>query len=86
MVLFYRELSYAAFFSPAFGSLMLGDRQVLARNGKLLPHVLRATCVSEEDIREGLRNAAQLDDLDRVELVSFERNGQISPLLRKGSE
>ncbi|TGE09944.1 DUF421 domain-containing protein [Hymenobacter fodinae] len=79
----YRLLTYVAFFSDTVGRLVKGDALLLIDHGQLLPLNLRKVSFSEKDLREGLRNSGNLDDVTQVERAYLERNGRISVVLKK---
>ena len=74
----HRLLAWAAFRSSTVGWLVKGESLLLAENGH--PHAdnLRRSCITPEDLREGLRENANLATLDQTQTVHLERDGTIS--------
>ncbi|GGE98074.1 DUF421 domain-containing protein [Hymenobacter cavernae] len=83
LVVLHRLLAIAAFHSDFVGSLIKGEPRVLAQQGNLLQDELRKTNISEKDLHEGLRDAANIDSLAEAETVRLERNGKISVVKRQ---
>lgn len=54
-----------------------GQPVVLARDGRLLPDVLRRELVSKSDFREAMREN-NIDEVDRIRVALLETNGKIS--------
>jgi len=77
-VVLHRVLAIAAYHSDFIGSIIKGEPRVLAQGGQLLPDQLRKTNISEKDLHEGLRDAANVDSVGEVESVRLERNGKIT--------
>jgi len=83
LVVLHRVLAIAAYHSDFVGSLIKGEPRVLAQQGMLLQEELRKTNISEKDLHEGLRDAANIDSLAEAEMVRLERNGKISVVKRQ---
>ncbi len=73
------------FHSKAIGKLLKGKPCTLVENGRMLPEIMRASHISEDDLIEALRTRGQLDDVGKVEKARLERNGEISVLEKKPS-
>jgi uncharacterized membrane protein YcaP (DUF421 family) len=54
-----------------------GKAVVLARDGRLLPDVLRKELVSKADFREAMREN-NIEEVDRIRVALLETNGKIS--------
>jgi uncharacterized membrane protein YcaP (DUF421 family) len=74
----HRVLAWAAFRSAAVGRLVKGESLLLAENGQPHTENLRRSCITAEDLREGLRENANLAALDQTQSVHLERDGTIS--------
>ncbi|WP_324675507.1 DUF421 domain-containing protein [Hymenobacter sp. GOD-10R] len=83
LVVLHRVLALAAYHSDFVGRLIKGEPRVLAQGGQLFHDQLRKTDLSEKDLHEGLRDAANIDSLAETDVVRLERNGQITVVLRK---
>ncbi|OUJ75136.1 DUF421 domain-containing protein [Hymenobacter crusticola] len=77
-VVLHRLLAIAAYYSDFVGSLIKGEPTVLAQGGQLLKKQLSKTDISEKDLHEGLRDAANIDSLAEADVVRLERNGKIT--------
>jgi uncharacterized membrane protein YcaP (DUF421 family) len=55
---------------------------VLVRDGEILEDALRASYISERDLRAALRSEARVDRPDEVKEARLERSGDISVLRR----
>jgi uncharacterized membrane protein YcaP (DUF421 family) len=82
VVLFHRLLSYLSFHHHKIGILIKGNKHHLVKNGELDWANMRRCQITEHDIMEGLREKTHLDDLSKVSEAFFERNGQISFVLK----
>lgn len=78
LVALHRLLAWAAFHSDFIGRLIKGRAQVLAADGQPDAEALRRNYISEHDLREGLRDSGNVDDLNAAQTVRLERNGRIS--------
>ena len=74
----HRLLAIAAYHSDFVGRIIKGEPKILAQHGQLLPDQLRQTHISEKDLHEGLRDAANIDSLAEAATVRLERNGKIT--------
>jgi uncharacterized membrane protein YcaP (DUF421 family) len=68
----------AACRSHGFGNLVKGHAKLVVDNGRLVPSAMRSSHISEHDIREAMRLAANIDDLGQVKAAYKERSGLIS--------
>ncbi|HLX93459.1 MAG TPA: YetF domain-containing protein [Puia sp.] len=57
-----------------------GNKMLLFSDGHFIRKNVSRALVSEEDIREGIRKSALTDDLDQIDKVYIERNGEISAI------
>jgi uncharacterized membrane protein YcaP (DUF421 family) len=85
MVGLHRLLGIAAYRSHTIGKLIKGEAVVLAENGELNQAHMRQNDVTENDLHEGVRSTANLDDLSQTEIVRLERDGEIS-VVKKQAE
>jgi len=69
------ELSYR---SDRFGNLVKGRAQVIVRDGKADRKVMSSTKISEKDLLEEARLNGQVAEVERIELATLERNGEVS--------
>jgi len=67
-----------AFRSRRWGRLFKGQTHQLVDDGEIDWHEMRKTHISENDLREAIRQHGHPDDLDTVRSAYLERNGSIS--------
>lgn len=85
LVLVVTHLAFAAasFRFSGFGKLIKGRSRVVVRDGEIDWAVLRASHVSENDLRGALRAQAHIDDLREVAEARLERNGEVSVVMHE---
>ncbi|MDB4921524.1 DUF421 domain-containing protein [Mucilaginibacter sp.] len=66
--------------SKRVSRVMEGDKILLYSNGKFIPANLKKALVCEEDIMQGVRKSALTENLDKIDKVYIERNGEISAI------
>ena len=82
LVLMHRVLGLLAARFDAVGHIMKGRPAVLAENGEVHNRVLLRHSLSHRDLLEGLREAANTEDVSAVESVHLERSGRITVVKR----
>lgn len=75
--------SLAASRARTLALMIEGEPRVLVRDGEPLHDALRASHLSEEELRAALRQQTGTEELARVRRATLERSGEISFLLRK---
>jgi uncharacterized membrane protein YcaP (DUF421 family) len=83
LVLVHRSFGWFACRSHAFGKLIKGFPDVIVENGQPNLPAMRRNQISEHDLEEDLRLAAQVEDLSRVRIARVERSGDISFIKRE---
>ena len=78
LVILYRLLGAAAYYSHRFGILIKGKPVLLVQNGRLERKNMRRSYISEHDIEEDMRLNARTDDLSQIKVARVERSGDIS--------
>src|SRR4029079_16789240 len=78
LVLLHRAFAHLAYYSHAFGVLVKGKPDIIARDGQCDFHMMRRNHISTHDLEEDLRLDAHIDDLSKVRLARVERSGNIS--------
>jgi len=76
-------LSYIAAVSPTFDALLEGRSALLARNGEILPGVLRRHCISKSAFERELRKH-ELHGVAEVAEARIEANGRVSVFKKAG--
>ena len=77
--------AFVAFRHSRFGTLIKGSPRTLVEDGKILWDALRASDLSEDDLRSALRLQANLENLEEIRQARLERSGNIS-VIKKASE
>jgi uncharacterized membrane protein YcaP (DUF421 family) len=68
----------AACRSHWIGNLVKGHAKLVVENGRMIPGAMLDSHISEHDIHEAMRLAANIDDLSQVKAAYKERSGLIS--------
>jgi uncharacterized membrane protein YcaP (DUF421 family) len=85
LVMLHRIFAYWSRRSHMFGILIKGASDVIIRDGRLDKATADRNRLSEHDILEDLRLHGNIGRVEDAELGVFERNGQISVVLRRPS-
>jgi len=80
IVLLHRLFGWLIAHSKKFGRIIEGNKMVLFENGKFNEDNMKRALVCKEDIMQGVRKSALTEDLDKIETVYIERNGDISSI------
>ncbi|MDN3583462.1 DUF421 domain-containing protein [Mucilaginibacter flavus] len=80
IVLLHRLFGWLIAHSKAFGRFIEGDKMVLFEKGRFNQEHMKDALVCEEDIMQGVRKSAMTEDMNKIEKVYMERNGEISSI------
>src|ERR1700761_6007323 len=83
IVLLHRLFGWLIAHSKAFGRFIEGNKIILFEQGKFRDDTMKKALVCQEDIMQGVRKSALTEDMDRIEKVYMERNGEISALKKQ---
>jgi uncharacterized membrane protein YcaP (DUF421 family) len=83
LVILHRVLAYWSRRSHVFGILIKGRSDVVIRNGILDETVASGNRLSDHDVLEDLRLHGNVANIEDAALAVYERNGQISVVLRR---
>ncbi|HEY8930012.1 MAG TPA: YetF domain-containing protein [Mucilaginibacter sp.] len=83
IVLMHRLFGWFISTSKRFGKVTEGNKIKLYEDGRFLHSNMRRALVCEEDIMQGVRKSALTEDMDLIEKVYIERNGEISAIKKK---
>lgn len=83
IVLLHRVFAHLMLKSEKLRELMEGKRILLFANGKFIRENLRRALVCEDEVMSGVRQQTNSEDLEQIDRIYMERNGEISTLLRK---
>jgi uncharacterized membrane protein YcaP (DUF421 family) len=80
IVSMHRMFGWLVVHHKAFGKLVEGDKIELYKEGKFINENFEKGLVCREDIMQGIRKSALTEDLDKIDKIYMERNGEISPI------
>lgn len=83
IVLLHRLFGWLTVTGKGFSHLVEGNKILLFENGHFLEDRMKKALVSREDILQGVRKSALTEDMDRIEKVYMERNGEISAIKKE---
>ncbi|WP_237144793.1 DUF421 domain-containing protein [Pontibacter pamirensis] len=85
LVLLHKGLAAVAFHSDfGFGDFAKGKHVKLVEEGKLQRQTLRKHSITEDDLREAMRESGSKGDLGDIRFAYLERSGQISVIMKDG--
>jgi len=80
IVIFHRCLGWLIASNRRFARFVEGNKILLFNDGHVNKKNMKKALVCEEDMMEGVRKSALTDDMDKIDRVYIERNGDISPI------
>lgn len=80
IVLLHRLFGWLIAHSKAFGRFIEGDKMVLFEQNKFQEDAMKKALVCQEDVMQGVRKSALTEQMDKIEKVYMERNGEISSI------
>jgi uncharacterized membrane protein YcaP (DUF421 family) len=80
IVLAHRILGWITVKNKVFANLLEGKKMILFENGSFVPGNMDKALVCEEDIMQGVRRNVLTNNLDLVQEIFIERNGEISAI------
>jgi len=83
IVLLHRFFAWLISRSPKASKMFEGQKILLFQDGRFDQNNMNRGLVCKEDIMQGVRKSALTDDLDKIDRVYMERNGEISPLKKE---
>lgn len=83
IVIFHRLLAWLKVKSPSFSELLEGKKIKLFDNGKYLDDNMGRALACKEDVNQGIRRTALTEDINEIETVYMERNGEISTIKKE---
>jgi uncharacterized membrane protein YcaP (DUF421 family) len=82
-VILHRAVGWLIANSRLVAWLIESDKIMLFEKGRYIPHNLKRVQLTEEDVMQGVRKSALTEDLDNIEHIYIERNGEISAIKKK---
>jgi len=83
LVAMHWSISAVAFRNRRFGGIVKGITHLLVNEGQIDWDQMRKTHISENDLKEALRQHGHIDDLSAIRFAYLERNGGISVIFRE---
>ena len=83
IVIFHRCFGWLVARNERLARFVEGDKILLFSNGQFNHKNMRRALVCEEDAMEGVRKSALTDNMDKIDRVYIERNGDISPIKKE---
>src|SRR6185312_4841363 len=83
IVLLHRFLAWLILRSKRVSELVEGNKILIFENGHFIQQNINKALVCEEDIMQGIRRTALTDNLDKIDRVYMERNGEISAIKKE---
>jgi len=80
IVLMHRSIGWLIASYKGFGRFIEGEKILLFKNGSFLKENMKRALVCEEDLMQGVRKSALTEDMEKIDKVFMERNGDISAI------
>jgi len=80
IVTFHRFVGWLIANSRVIAHLIESDKIILFEKGKYFTQNLKRVQLTEEDVMQGVRKSAMTENLDQIERIYIERNGEISAI------
>jgi len=84
IIIMHQFLALLCLHSHALGNLIKGKKKILFEQGRLNHSMMKKTLLSEEDIKQGTREAVNEEDWSKVEKIVMERNGTLTAIKKTG--
>jgi uncharacterized membrane protein YcaP (DUF421 family) len=78
LVLIHRLFAYGMVHHPAFSKLVSGEKILLFKDGEFIKQHMDKALICREEILQEVRKTAMTEDLDRIEKIYMERNGEVN--------
>ncbi|MBK6265670.1 DUF421 domain-containing protein [Marivirga sp. S37H4] len=82
LVVLHRLMSFLSAYSSKNAKLIKGEERILLKNGEIDWKQMKKSDLSEHDLLQSLRLNTNTDQLSKVKTAIFERNGDISFVLK----
>lgn len=83
IVLLHRLFGWLIANSKAFGKFIEGNKMVLFEHQQFKHDTMKKALVCQEDIMQGVRKSALTEDMNQIDKVYMERNGEISSIKKQ---
>jgi len=78
LVLIHRLFAYGMLHHNAFSKLVSGDKILLFKDGDFIQQNLDKALIRRDEILQEVRKSAQTENLDQIEKIYMERNGEVN--------
>ena len=78
IALMHRSVGWLMARNNQFAKIIEGNKIILFEKGRFIEPNLKRALVTEEHIMQGVRKTALMDNLDKIDRIYMERNGEIS--------
>lgn len=78
LILLHWTLAAIAFRSHGFGTMVKGQDRILVRDGEIQRDEMRNAHITEDDLKEAMRNQGKAPEIKEIKSAHLERNGDIS--------
>lgn len=85
VVVLHRLLGWLIARNKKVDQFLEGDKIILYENGDFIPQHLKRALVCREDVMQGVRKSALTEDLESIDKVYIERNGEITAIKKTNS-
>lgn len=82
IVLLHRVLGWIIATNRRFAGIIEGEKILLYDDSRFIDDNLKRALVCREDVMQGVRKSALTEDMDNIDKVYMERNGDISAIKR----
>ena len=78
LVIIHRLFAYGMVHHPAFSKLVSGEKILLFKDGEYVKKNMDKALICEQEIVQEVRRSALTENLDRIEKIYMERNGEVN--------
>jgi uncharacterized membrane protein YcaP (DUF421 family) len=82
LVLLHWTLAAIAFRSQSFGTAVKGLDRIVVRDGEIQWDEMRNAHITEEDLKEAMRNQGKAPEIKKIKAAHLERNGDLSIIMK----
>jgi uncharacterized membrane protein YcaP (DUF421 family) len=82
LVLIHRLFAYGMVHHPGFSRLVSGEKILLFKEGDFLQQNMDKGLICREEILQEVRKSAMTENLDKIEKIYMERNGEVNSVCK----
>jgi len=83
IALLHRAVGWLTARNDKFAKTIEGNKIILFKEGRFIDYNLKRALVTEEHVMQGVRKTALTDNLDKIDRIYMERNGEISVIKKE---